>query len=122
MTVNANGTPGPVAAGELVESAWGNATATSISRLWAYPIVARALQGTVTTNGNGDFAITTGFTPIAAFAMSAQPGNPATLILTTMDATQVVFRALAVPTGVAYGNATISVSYIIIGHAGGAGT
>lgn len=36
--VNADGTPGHVAAGELVESAWGNATSDSITTLMHGPI------------------------------------------------------------------------------------
>ena len=121
-SVNANGTPGPVAAGELIEAAWGNATANSISRLWGYPIVARAFKGAVTTNGNGDFAVVTGFVPVAAFAISAQTTNPATLVLTTLDATQAVFRAYALPSGVAQGSATIAVSYMILAAPGAAGS
>ena len=56
VAVNPDGTPGTVAAGELIESAWGNAVSNTVGLLWD-----RLVQGGIvgiTTDTNSCFRIT----------------------------------------------------------------
>ena len=107
--------PGNVAAGELITSAWGNSVTNAVNRLFTYGAVRIATTTNVSTNANGDFAITTGFQPTAAICISNQPTNPAYFVLRDPpDNVQVVFRAFN-PAGGIYANAIIAVSYAIFG-------
>jgi hypothetical protein len=119
-SVNPNGTPGPVAAGELIESAWGNAVADSISTLWGHPVAVRAATGPVTTDASGIFTINTGFAPVAVSCTSASV-TAHSFVLFEMSETRVQIQAFNAA-GVAIVSGTIAVSYVIFAAAGGPGT
>jgi hypothetical protein len=65
MSILPNGFPGPVAANEIIESAWGNATSDSFTRL------NNRLPTTVGVMGNG--GTSGGAWPIQSYTLPAQP-------------------------------------------------
>ena len=68
VAVNPDGTPGAVASGELIESAWGNATATSIATLMHGPVawyVTNPAGGVAPTSVSGPWGVGTVGIPAA---------------------------------------------------------
>jgi hypothetical protein len=65
MSILPNGFPGPVAANEIIESAWGNATSDSFTRL------NNRLPITASVTGNG--GTSGGAWPIQSYTFPAQP-------------------------------------------------
>jgi len=67
------------------------------------------------TDGNGDFAVPTGFTPSSAVAMGTQATDPSVFMLSVMDSVQVVWRAWDPVGGAVRANTTVGYTYLIYG-------
>lgn len=127
MTVNANGTPGVVAPGELIESTWGNAVSDSVPQI-SYSLGTRAArkmlaQGgytIVTTDANGDGRIDfqSAFLFVPA-GIQVQLANPALFVLISVNvtaATYFTFRVRNITDGGATTNYAVKVSWLAIGE------
>lgn len=82
-----------------------------------FPVARKTYRGSVTTDANGDFAVVTGFTPVAAVGVGAQSSFPTLVTNTLLDATQCVFNVRNIPSGAPAASAVIYVSYVIYGPA-----
>lgn len=104
-SVNPDGTPGPVAAGELIESAWGNAVASTIAGL-PRGVLARVTKGT----DQGGF----GASELATGLAVTVPATPASGRLHTVRIALQVVQTTPPPAG------TVIYSSLRLGSAAGA--
>lgn len=98
-----------------------NEMIAGINLMRQYPIVARTFIGVVTTNGNGDFAVTTGYTPLGAFCIGTQSDYPFHFTTIIWDAIQIAWRVRNVQDGVPVSNAPIGIMYMSLGMIGSSG-